>query len=1020
LTRGPTLGVLSTWFGGSYFGDLLGGMAESVAARNGRLVAIQTLDAGTFSKDFTEAPPFTHRVAWNHISGFIIILNAANVSYLEAARSSGLPVVVISDTPVGFDCPIIFADNFSGVRASTQHLIDHGHRKIAFVGLLGLKDVGERYQAYRETLLANGLTPDPDLLYEVDDMQESSGEQAARAMLAAGLPSTAVITGNDQNALGLIRALTAAGLTVPADQAVIGFDGTEAGARLTPSLTSVKQPMEEIGALAVQLLTDLVDGREVANGIHLVATSLVVRESCGCSDPLAPAATGVDDETVHDVQGLLSGIKAVLELRQSEREEVEHAAELAVAVQGITEALRAGIEGTEGLDGLELRRMLSPLTRMFGNDQHAVQVTRLLSLYARHLQAEAGLGRDVDVTRRVEDRLHRIFILLAQAHTSLLAAHAKSLMTSLVTQNLISMDLLRSQERDPRSLDWLQLTEVRGGCLGLWPADQETDSEPLTTLNVVRVFDRKTGGVEGPRAEVALESFPPAEVMAMADIARDDMVYIAHLKVGPGDWGMLALVGPIQAKVEEGRETMNQWAALLSVALEHEAVLKTMREQEEDLRRAALYDELTGLPNRAYFRSRLTTAIARAGRRADYKYAVLMLDLDGFKLVNDSLGHLSGDRLLEQVAARLAENLRTIDTPARFGGDEFAVLMEEIADTEGPVILAERLQKAFAAPHDLGDTEVVVSASIGIAIGNADYSDTETLMRDADAAMYYAKSHGKRSHAIFDPSMHAAAVNRLQIEGELRAALENDELALHYQSIVDLRTGSISGAEALIRWQHPTRGLLAPGEFLTVAEESGLILPIGTWVLDEACRQLQAWGYDQPHSRHFMMSVNVSNRQFWRSPLIDNVEHRLHSHGLDPSRLAIEITEGVIMDDVKLASAMLSGLKTMGVQVHIDDFGTGYSSLEALHDLSIHALKIDRSFISRLSTSPRSRELVRTIVTMGLNLDLDVIAEGIETPAELDFVRTLGCTHGQGYLFSRPVPAQQLKALIDAEPTDRP
>jgi diguanylate cyclase (GGDEF)-like protein len=506
----------------------------------------------------------------------------------------------------------------------------------------------------------------------------------------------------------------------------------------------------------------------------------------------------------------------------------------------------------------------------------------------------------------------------------------------------------------------------------------------------------------------------------MADIALDDMVYIAHLKVGPGDWGMLALVGPIQAKVEEGRETMNQWAALLSVALEHEAVLKTMREQEEHLRRAALYDELTGLPNRAYFRTRLNTAMSRAGRRPEYKYAVLMLDLDGFKLVNDSLGHHAGDRLLEQVATRLSNNLRSIDTAARFGGDEFAILMEEITDTNGPSIMAERLQKALSAPHDLADTTVVVSASIGIAIGTADYNDTETLMRDADAAMYYAKTHGKRSHAIFDPTMHAAAVNRLQIEGELRHALEHNELALYYQSIVDLRTHHISGAEALIRWHHPTRGLLGPAEFLTVAEDSGLILPIGNWVLDEACRQMNAWHLDDPPSTPFMMSINVSNRQFWQSHLIDDVEHRLRTHGLDPSRLAIEITEGVIMDDVKQASAKLNGLKTMGVQVHIDDFGTGYSSLEALHDLSIHALKIDRSFISRLTTSPRSRELVRTIVTMGLNLDLDVIAEGIETPQELDIVTTLGCTHGQGYLFTRPIPAHHMKTLIDTPTPHHP
>jgi EAL domain-containing protein (putative c-di-GMP-specific phosphodiesterase class I) len=286
-------------------------------------------------------------------------------------------------------------------------------------------------------------------------------------------------------------------------------------------------------------------------------------------------------------------------------------------------------------------------------------------------------------------------------------------------------------------------------------------------------------------------------------------------------------------------------------------------------------------------------------------------------------------------------------------------------------------------------------------------------MRDADVAMYHAKAHGKRSHAIFDPAMHGAAANRLGIENDLRRAIENHELILYYQPIVDLRTGAVSGAEALIRWQHPTRGFLPPSEFLTIAEESGLSLSIGSWVLNESCRQMNAWDLHRSSSRRFLMSINVSNRQFWQSDLITDVEDRLRAYDLSADRLAVEITEGVVMDDVKLASSLLSGLKALGVHVHIDDFGTGYSSLEALHDLSIDAFKIDRSFISRIATSPRGREMVRTIVAMGHNLELDVIAEGIETNEELEFVRALGCSHGQGYLFSRPVPAEAFRTLLD-------
>jgi diguanylate cyclase (GGDEF)-like protein len=1006
------VGVLSTAFGGPYFGELMAGMATELAFTGGKLIAIQTVDAGTVEKDFPERPPFPHHVGWDYVGGFVVFLNGVSIDYLRAARGSGRPVVVISDVPPGFDCPIVLPDNSSGSRAATQHLIDHGHTRIGYVGFPGQADVKERLQAYRETMADNGLTPQADLLFAVDDMQEPSGERAAHMMLERGMPATAVLTGNDRNAVGLIRALTNAGLDLPNDLAVIGFDDTEEGAHLTPSLTSVRQPLEDIGALAVRLLVKMRIGEEVATGNHVIPTSLTIRESCGCAGLLRIAPKAVEADVAGNGLDVASSLPTLLETWHARSRYLNYPIDFGAPAARIDDVLTSALAGTSGLVGLVLRRSLAPLAEILEDNESFAEVVRLIRQRARQIQADAGRDQDLDATRRMEECLQEIFLLLAQGQTTRLSTHAKSMMSSLGKQYSISLQLLRSQEKDPRSLDWLQVTDVRAGCLGLWP-EREPNSGKRVSLNIVGRFDREKGSAGGANDVVRLTAFPPAELVSLADIATDHMVYIAHLKVGPGDWGMLAVVTPIQAYIPEGRETMNQWAALLSVALEHEALLKTMREQEEHLRRAALYDELTGLPNRAYFRTRLTSAIARANRRSDYKYAVLMLDLDGFKIVNDSLGHPAGDLLLQQVATRLITTLRSLDTAARFGGDEFAILLEEIAEDNSAVTLAERLQRELSQPHRLGDTEVVVSASIGITIGNSEYNDTETIMRDADVAMYHAKSHGKRSHAIFDPAMHSAAAERLTIENDLRKALSNQELVLFYQPIVELRTLTVSGAEALIRWRHPTRGLVPPNEFLTVAEESGLSLGIGTWVLGESCRQMRQWGLHHRDARPFMMSVNVSNRQFWQSGLIDDVDDNLRTYGLSPDRLAVEITEGVIMDDVKVASSMLSGLRTLGVQVHIDDFGTGYSSLEALHDLAIDAFKIDRSFISRIATSPRSKELVRTIVTMGLNLELDVVAEGIETNVELEFVRKLGCSHGQGYLFSRPMPAEEFKKLME-------
>jgi diguanylate cyclase (GGDEF)-like protein len=1019
VKAGLTLGVVSTTFGGAYFGELMAAIRTSLVPLGGTLLAIQTLDAGTVDVDVAEPPSYLHRVAWDHLDGLIVFLNAAPPGFMQQARARGMAVVVISDTPEGFSCPVIAPDNRHGARVATEHLIEHGHTAIGFVGFIRQNDILERYRTYRQTMLAHGLAAPEEYFFQASNMQFNGGAAAAAAMLVAGMPCTAVVTGDDDNAIGLVRALTAAGLEIPRDLAVIGFDDSDDCMYVNPPLTSVRQPLEEVGSLAVKLVLDQVEKRPVQNRLYEIPTRLAVRESCGCGER-GLIRTPAEGETpvVQSEAELVKGVHAVLDARTPEAQRHE-LTEVELAVQGIAATLRSAVARTDGFDSSTIRPWLAPLAQLISSKEQVLEIMRLLLGYGLFLQRLSPAPDKVGVGPHVEDCLSRVFLGLVHVLSSLQAEQTRSMVVALSTQYSVSMELLRSQERDPRSLDWLGLTSLRAGCLGLWP-DQRLTASERHRLDVVARYDRAADGTRGDLGQLPLESFPPAEVVRTADTEAGDVVFISHLKVDSGDWGMLALVGPLQVGTETGRESMNQMSALLSVALEHETILKTLREQEEHLRRAALYDELTGMPNRAYFRDRLSLAMARAARRTDYRYAVLMLDLDGFKLVNDSLGHVAGDRLLQQVAARITGDLRSIDTGARFGGDEFAVLLEEIDDVQAAVTAAERLQHALCAPYPLGDTEVVVSASIGIALGTDEYSQTETIVRDADVAMYYAKAQGKCGHALFDPSMHASAVNRLQVEGELRRALDKIELQLHYQPIVALSTGLMSGAEALIRWQHPSRGLLSPAAFLPIAEESGLILGIGNWVLDEACRQLQAWGLGRPNSTPFMMSINVSNRQFWQSPVIEDVDRRLRSYGLDPSCLAVEITEGVIMHDVKLASSVLAGLHTMGVQVHIDDFGTGYSSLEALHDLSIDALKIDRSFVSRLTTSPRSRELVRTIVTMGLNLNLDVIAEGIETPEELELVRRLGCTHGQGYLFSPPVPAEKLKHFLDARAAGHP
>jgi diguanylate cyclase (GGDEF)-like protein/PAS domain S-box-containing protein len=436
---------------------------------------------------------------------------------------------------------------------------------------------------------------------------------------------------------------------------------------------------------------------------------------------------------------------------------------------------------------------------------------------------------------------------------------------------------------------------------------------------------------------------------------------------------------------------------------------------ESRLLHHALHDPLTGLPNRHFFMERLAGALLRYHRREGGLFAVLFLDLDRFKVVNDSLGHHVGDELLQVIGERLRGTLRGSDTVARFGGDEFAVLLEGLESLDEATCIAERLSAVLAAPINLSGYEVFTSASIGIALCSAGLDRPEYMLRNADVAMYQAKGSGAARYEIFDRGMHAQALARLQMETDLRRALSRDEFRLHYQPIVDLRTGRIAGLEALLRWEHPERGLIAPAEFISIAEETGVILPLGDWVLREACRQLATWRGEFRQAR-IAMSVNLSAKQFGHADLVERICSALEDADLDPRHLKLEVTESAIIDSPNSAGAMLLELRRRGIQIQMDDFGTGYSSLSSLHSLPLDGIKIDRSFISRIPGSAPTLQMVRAIALLARGLGLALIAEGVETPEQLEEVRALGCEFAQGYLLSHPLAPEGIRALLGENP----
>lgn len=438
------------------------------------------------------------------------------------------------------------------------------------------------------------------------------------------------------------------------------------------------------------------------------------------------------------------------------------------------------------------------------------------------------------------------------------------------------------------------------------------------------------------------------------------------------------------------------------------------KNNEQRLLQNAFFDQLTGLANRALFNDRLSMAIQRSQRRNDYLFAVLFLDLDRFKDINDSLGHFFGDRLLITIARMLETRLRPTDTVARFGGDEFVILIDDIRSSTNATQVADWILNALGSPITISGHEVFISASIGIVLSETGYTNPADILRDADIAMYHAKSSGKAHFEIFDPLMRTRIMDRLEMENDLRRAIEKNELRTYYQIIVSLETGRLSGLEALVRWQHPSRGLLEPKDFLKLADETGLIVQIDRWMLRESCRQLHDWQQEYPWLSDISVSVNFSSKQFNQKDLIEFTQNTVKAAKIKPECLTVEITENIIVENRENIIEICNQIKNLGVNVQIDDFGSGYSSLSYLSKFRFNALKIDRSFIKRIVENSNEAEIVQAIVLLSHRLGINVIAEGVETESQLNQLKGLGCEYGQGYLLSEPIPGPAaVRFLVD-------
>jgi diguanylate cyclase (GGDEF)-like protein len=481
-----------------------------------------------------------------------------------------------------------------------------------------------------------------------------------------------------------------------------------------------------------------------------------------------------------------------------------------------------------------------------------------------------------------------------------------------------------------------------------------------------------------------------------------------------------AVESSLQRLTDSLEERVEQRTFQLTKAVQdlQQAQVKLLQ-REEKLRHDAFHDTLTNLPNRAWFTGRLEFLIDLKARESDYLYAVLFLDLDRFKVVNDSLGHLVGDELLKSVGIRLQASLDENATVARFGGDEFVILLEALKSEEEATAAASRIKGQLRLPFYLKDYELFVAASIGIAMGKREYEKPEEVLRDADVAMYRAKHKGRGRYEVFDPEMQKIVMARLHLENDLRRAIattvnvnSESEFCLHYQPIISLSGGEIVGFEALVRWNHPSRGWVSPGQFIPVAEETGLINELGWWILREACRQTKVWLQLFSRDVPLRINVNLSPVQLLQVDLRERIQEIIWETALPPNSLKLEITESCVLDVSSEEAKVLKQLKSMGIQLCIDDFGTGYSSLSRLHEFPIDTLKIDMSFVTRIGKENGGEEMIQTIISLGRSLGMSTVAEGIDTTEKLKQLQDLGCDFGQGFLFSKPVDSFKATALL--------
>src|SRR5512133_348619 len=812
--HGPTLGVLTPYLGGFYHGSVLAGIQRVAATQNAAVVAIHTFGTDLYREDEPSALPLGLSV----LDGFITVNDFRSERVLSAISESGKPLVCIGSKRSYPECCKVLPDNAQGTRAAVLHLAQHGHRRIGFAGYMQNFDVAERFDGYRDALAEAEIPFRDDLVYACSSSLELDGRDVGRLLVAQGLPCSALVVGTDKNALGILFELKQGGYRVPQDLALIGFDDIEGAQYSDPPLATVRQRFDLLGERAAEvILARLANGAPMPE-ISRSPTLFIPRRSCACAlvnsrppcEGLATTSGHVTalHQALRDAATSRHMVEVSFEMWPGASQIVEHLA--AIAEERPTQPfpfesvwdgflrVNRDVESIEGVMGL-----LDDAARSWPID--AVKRPTLLS-FVRQLRVE--LMRAWRSMEQVRSTHYEYF----------LEANAK------INVSLSGTDFLRLKD-----LSWLRWTRMRYGCLALWQPAPDGSGSRLQVISEYQPTPTRENLVDHGFAP---ECFPPLEVQNELESSRaNEALMIVPVRGSNGNQGLLTVAGPVEVDLREHVGNIQDWGVLIGTALERSLT-------EERLKRAALRDALTGLPNRVLLLESMQKAMASARRVAERSFAIVILDLDGFKNINDSAGHVAGDRLLVEVAHRLERAVREADTSARLGGDEFAIVVHDITGHTDVMVLIERISRALRQPFVLNGDPVAISASMGVALSSDHYTLPAAMLRDADIAMYRAKRGGRSRYQIFNSSMHEEAVERLRLESQLQQALVRNEFVLHFQPVFSADSGELRGAEALIRWQHPQHGCLSPARFLSTAEEAGLAVPLSKWVIESACREI--------------------------------------------------------------------------------------------------------------------------------------------------------------------------------------